>query len=100
MQYNFKEIEEKWRAYWLNNKVFKKMNDNFRPRFFATLKCINTNSKNSIDDYINAIKVDSISRIRRMQGFNVLYSACFNSFGNLGEEYALKTGNSPFDYSK
>ena len=40
MQYNYKEVEEKWSNYWLNNKVYKKMNDKFRPRFFCLSKLL------------------------------------------------------------
>lgn len=101
MQYNFKEVEEKWSNYWLNNKIYKKMNDNFRPRFFCLSKYIKTNSKtNILGDYLNLLKIDSVARYKRMQGFNVLSSIGFDSFGIDGEKYAIKTGNSPYDYSK
>lgn len=101
MQYNFKEVEEKWSNYWLNNKVYKKMNDNYRPRFFVLDDYILTNTKNiSLENYINIIKNDAYSRLKRMQGYNVMHTSFFNSFGLDGEKYAIKTGNSPFDYSK
>ena len=101
MQYNFKEIEEKWSTYWLNNKVYKKMNDKFRPRFFCLMSLTNPNYKEShINDYLNYIKGDVLSRIKRMQGYNVLFSPGFQTFGLDGEKYAIKTCNSPFDYSK
>lgn len=101
MQYNFLEVEKKWSNYWLNNKIYKKMNDNFRPRFFCSLKYLNPNKKNiDISEYKMLLMADSISRYKRMQGYNVLYSLGFNSFNKDAEDYALKTGNSPFDFSK
>ena len=101
MQYNFLEVEKKWANYWLNNKIFKKMNDNFRPRFFSCLKYINPNKKCiTLSEYKSLFITDLISRYKRMQGYNVLYSIGFNSFNNEGEDYALKTGNNPFDFSK
>ena len=101
MQYNFKEVEKKWSSYWHNNKVYKKMNDNFRPRFFALAKYLKTNSKtNNICDYINLVNVDAMARLKRMQGYNVLHSIGFDSFGEIGENYAIKTGNNPYEYSK
>lgn len=101
MQYNFLEVEEKWSNYWLNNKIYKKMNDNFRPRFFGLNKLIDINNRVfDINDYLDIIKMDAIARVKRMQGFNVLHSISFNPFGLEGEKYAIRTGNNPFDYSK
>ena len=101
MQYNFLEVEKKWSNYWLNNKIYKKMNDNFRPRFFCTLKYINPNKKYiDLSEYKALFITDLISRYKRMQGYNVLYSLGFNSFNNDAENYAIKTGNNPFDFSK
>lgn len=101
MQYNFLEVEKKWASYWLNNKIYKKMNDNFRPRFFCTLKYINPNKKYvNLSEYKTLFMTDAKSRYKRMEGYNVLYSLGFNSFNLDGEDYALKTGNNPFDFSK
>ena len=101
MQYNFKEVEEKWSNYWLDNKVYKKMNDKFRPRFFCLTNLMNPNSKEkNINDYLDLIKSDVEARIKRMQGYNVLYAPGFQTFGLDGERYAIKTGNNPFEYSK
>ena len=101
MPYNFKESEKKWSTYWLDNKIYKKMNDKFRPRFFPLAKLFNPNSKEkNINDYINLIRLDVISRIKRMQGYNVLFSIGFQTFGLDGEKYAIKTGNNPFNFSK
>ncbi len=101
MQYNFREVEKKWTIYWQNNKVFKKMNDNFRPRFFACNRYINPNRKNiNLSEYKSLFISDAISRIKRMKGYNVLYSIAFDSFNDEAEEYAIKTSNSPFEYAK
>ena len=101
MQYNFKEVEKKWSDYWLNNRTFKKMNDNFRPRFFASNRYINPNKKDiNLSEYKLLLINDAISRIKRMQGYNVLYSLAFDSFNLDGEKYAIKTSNSPFEFSK
>ena len=101
MPYNFKETEKKWSNYWLDNKIYKKVNDKFRPRFFPLAKLFNPNSKEkNINDYINLIKLDAISRIKRMQGYNVLFSIGFQTFGLDGEKYAIKTGNNPFSFSR
>ena len=101
MQYNFLEVEKKWSNYWLNNKIYKKMNDNFRPRFFLCLDLLNPNKKNiSINEYKSLFITDLYARYKRMQGYNIMYSIGFNSFNKDAEDYALKTGNSPFDFSK
>ena len=35
MEYNFKEIEEKWRRYWAANKSFKADNNSSKPKYYV-----------------------------------------------------------------
>ena len=35
MEYNYKEIEQKWQEYWKNNKIYKTEIDHSRPKFYA-----------------------------------------------------------------
>ena len=35
MQYDFKEIEKKWQAYWLENKTYKITEDKKKEKFYV-----------------------------------------------------------------
>ena len=35
MDYNFKEIERKWQAYWAANETFKAEIDNSKPKYYV-----------------------------------------------------------------
>ncbi len=42
---------------------------------------------------------DIIARMKRMQGFNVLHPMGFDAFGLPAEQYALKTGHNPAEFT-
>ena len=42
-------------------------------------------------------QTDIMSRMKRMQGYNVLHPMGFDAFGLPAEQYAIKTGNHPED---
>ena len=97
MEYNFIEIEKKWQKYWEDNKTFKTDEWNFsKPKYYAL----------DMFPYPSGVGLhaghpegytatDIVSRMKRMQGFNVLHPMGFDSFGLPAEQYAIDTGNNP-----
>ena len=95
--YNFSKIEKKWQNYWEENKTFKTdIRDFTRPKFY----CLD------MFPYPSGVGLhaghpegytatDVISRMKRMQGFNVLHPMGYDSFGLPAEQYAIQTGNHP-----
>ncbi|MCI8346842.1 MAG: leucine--tRNA ligase [Bacilli bacterium] len=95
--YNFKKIEDKWRKYWKENETFKTdIWDFSKPKFYAL----------DMFPYPSGVGLhaghpegytatDIISRMKRMQGYNVLHPMGYDSFGLPAEQYAVKTGNHP-----
>ena len=95
--YNFKEIEKKWQKYWEDNKTFKTDTSDFsKPKFYAL----------DMFPYPSGVGLhaghpegytatDIVSRMKRMQGYNVLHPMGFDSFGLPAEQYAINTGNHP-----
>ncbi len=99
--YNHKVIEKKWQKFWEENETFKTdVWDFSKPKF------------NALDmfPYPSGVGLhaghpegytatDIISRMKRMQGFNVLHPMGYDAFGLPAEQYALKTGHHPGEFT-
>ena len=101
-EYNFNEIEQKWQKYWEDNKTFKTDAYDFsKPKFYAL----------DMFPYPSGVGLhaghpegytatDIVSRMKRMQGYNVLHPMGFDSFGLPAEQYAINTGNHPQGFTE
>ncbi len=100
--YNFKEVEKKWQNYWEENKTFKTdVYDFSKPKFYAL----------DMFPYPSGVGLhaghpegytatDIISRMKRMQGYNVLHPMGWDAFGLPAEQYAINTGNHPDGFTE
>ena len=100
--YNHNKIEKKWQKYWEENNTFKTdINDFSKPKFYAL----------DMFPYPSGVGLhaghpegytatDVISRMKRMQGYNVLHPMGFDSFGLPAEQFAINTGNHPEGFTK
>ena len=97
MYYDYKKIEQKWQKYWEENKTFKTNLHDFSKKKFYALDMFPYPSGVGLhaghpEGYT---ATDIVSRMKRMQGFNVLHPMGFDSFGLPAEQYAIQTGNHP-----
>ena len=102
MYYDYKKIEEKWQKYWEENKTFKTNLKDFSKKKFYALDMFPYPSGVGLhaghpEGYT---ATDIVSRMKRMQGFNVLHPMGFDSFGLPAEQYAIQTGNHPAIFTK
>ena len=100
--YNFKEVEKKWQNYWEENKTFKTdVYDFSKPKFYAL----------DMFPYPSGVGLhaghpegytatDIVSRMKRMQGYNVLHPMGWDAFGLPAEQYAINTGNHPDGFTE
>ena len=100
--YNHKVIEKKWQEYWKNNKTFKTNTWDFsKPKFYAL----------DMFPYPSGVGLhaghpegytatDIVSRMKRMQGYNVLHPMGWDAFGLPAEQFAIKTGNHPSGFTE
>ena len=97
MSYNFKEIEKKWQNYWDENKTFKTdVWDFSKPKFYALDMFPYPSGQGlHVGHPEGYTATDIISRMKRMQGYNVLHPMGWDAFGLPAEQYAIKTGNHP-----
>ena len=99
---NFTEIEKKWQKYWEENNTFKTDAWDFsKPKYYAL----------DMFPYPSGVGLhaghpegytatDIVSRMKRMQGYNVLHPMGFDSFGLPAEQYAINTGNHPAGFTE
>ena len=100
--YNHHEIESKWQKYWDENQTFKTdVWDFSKPKFYAL----------DMFPYPSGVGLhaghpegytatDIMSRMKRMQGYNVLHPMGYDSFGLPAEQYAVNTGNHPNGFTE
>ena len=102
MSYDFQEIEKKWQKYWDDNKTFKTdVWDFSKPKFYALDMFPYPSGQGlHVGHPEGYTATDIMSRLRRMQGYNVLHPMGWDAFGLPAEQYAIKTGNHPDGFTK
>lgn len=101
MSYNFKEIEKKWQKYWDENKTFyTDVWDFSKPKYYALDMFPYPSGQGlHVGHPEGYTATDIMSRMKRMQGFNVLHPMGWDAFGLPAEQYAIKTGNHPSTFT-
>ena len=101
MSYNFREIEQKWQNYWDEHKTFfTDVWDFSKPKFYALDMFPYPSGQGlHVGHPEGYTATDILSRMRRMQGYNVLHPMGFDSFGLPAEQYAIQTGNHPAGFT-
>lgn len=100
--YNFKKIEEKWRKYWEEKDTFHTdVWDFSKPKFYALDMFPYPSGVGLHAGHAEGYTAtDIISRMKRMQGYNVLHPMGYDSFGLPAEQYAVTTGNHPNGFTE
>jgi len=96
MEYNFREIESKWRSFWADNKTFKAVDYSEKPKFYVLdMFPYPSGAGLHVGHPLGYIASDIYSRYKRLQGYNVLHPMGYDSFGLPAEQYAIQTGQHP-----
>ena len=96
MEYNFKEIEEKWQHYWRNHKIYKASIDKSKKKCYVLdMFPYPSGAGLHVGHPLGYIASDIFARYKRLKGFNVLHPMGFDSFGLPAEQYAIQTGQHP-----
>ena len=96
MEYNYKDIEKKWRQYWIDHKTYKTEIDNNRPKYYVLdMFPYPSGAGLHVGHPLGYIASDIYSRYKRLQGFNVLHPMGYDAYGLPAEQYAIQTGQHP-----
>lgn len=101
MAYDHKRIEQKWQRYWDEHKTFKTTEDPDKKNYYALDMFPYPSGQGlHVGHPEGYTATDILARMKRMQGYNVLHPMGFDAFGLPAEQYALKTGHSPRQFTK
>ena len=96
MDYNFREIEAKWRTYWQANKTYKTEIDNTKQKFYVLdMFPYPSGAGLHVGHPLGYIASDIYARFKKHKGFNVLHPMGYDAFGLPAEQYAIQTGQHP-----
>ncbi|MBQ9834206.1 MAG: leucine--tRNA ligase [Bacilli bacterium] len=98
---DFKNIEKKWQDFWDNTKVFEaKTNGDKKPYYILVEFPYPSGSGLHVGHVRSYTAQDALARMKRMQGYNVLYPMGWDAFGAPAEQYAIKNHIHPKDAVK
>ncbi|MBP3949827.1 leucine--tRNA ligase [Bacillus suaedae] len=101
MSFSHEHVEPKWQQYWEQNKTFKTKEEENKPKFYALdMFPYPSGAGLHVGHPEGYTATDILSRMKRMQGYNVLHPMGWDAFGLPAEQYALDTGNDPAIFTK
>lgn len=100
MAYDHKAIEKKWQKFWKKNETFKADLNKDQKKYYALDMFPYPSGQGlHVGHPEGYTATDVMSRMKRMQGFNVLHPMGWDAFGLPAEQYALKTGHNPKNFT-
>ena len=94
--YNFREIETRWQAYWAENHTFEAQTDPTKPKYYVLdMFPYPSGAGLHVGHPLGYIASAIYSRYKRLRGFNVLHPMGYDAFGLPAEQYAIQTGKHP-----
>ncbi|GAB4072714.1 leucine--tRNA ligase [Barrientosiimonas marina] len=101
MSFNHQEIEKKWQHYWEENETFKTPAHSDKEKIYALdMFPYPSGAGLHVGHPEGYTATDIFSRMKRMQGYDVLHPMGWDAFGLPAEQYAIDTGNSPAEFTE
>ena len=96
MDYNFQDIEKKWRQTWAAEKTYHVGEDKTKPKFYVlNMFPYPSGAGLHVGHPLGYIASDIYARYKRLCGYNVLNPMGYDAYGLPAEQYAIQTGQHP-----
>ena len=101
MEYNFSEIEKKWKKEWSKpqyngRKLYEIVEDSSKPKYYVLdMFPYPSGAGLHVGHPLGYVASDIYARYKRLKGFNVLHPMGYDAFGLPAEQYAIETGTHP-----
>jgi leucyl-tRNA synthetase len=96
MEYDFRNLESKWRKNWQDRGTYHVQEDASKPKYYVLdMFPYPSGAGLHVGHPLGYIASDIYARYKRLQGFNVLHPMGYDSFGLPAEQYAIQTGQHP-----
>ena len=90
ISFNPQEMEPRWQKKWEEDKLYRSVIDESRPKHYALTMLPYPSGDLHIGHWFSMTPPDARARFKRMQGYNVLFPMGFDSFGLPAEGAAIK----------
>ena len=96
MDYNFRDIEQKWQKRWVENGTYRVVEDKNKKKFYVlNMFPYPSGAGLHVGHPLGYIASDIYARFKRQQGYNVLNPMGYDAYGLPAEQYAIQTGQHP-----
>ncbi len=96
MEYNFRDIEQKWQKRWAEMQTYRVTEDETKKKFYVlNMFPYPSGAGLHVGHPLGYIASDIYARYKRQQGFNVLNPMGYDAYGLPAEQYAIQTGQHP-----
>jgi len=96
MEYNFRDIEQKWQKRWVEMKTYRVTEDETKKKFYVlNMFPYPSGAGLHVGHPLGYIASDIYARYKRQKGYNVLNPMGYDAYGLPAEQYAIQTGQHP-----